>query len=35
LKNENEIREFIDDLRIRNGNLEIAIFKLEGNSEEL
>ena len=35
LKNENEIREIIEELRIRNGNLEIAIFKLEGNSEEL
>ena len=35
MKNEAEIREFIDDLRVRNGNLEIAIFRLEGNAEEL
>lgn len=35
MKNENEIREFIDELRVRNGNLEIALFKMEGNVEEL
>ena len=35
LKNENDIASFIDELRVRNGNLEIAIFKLEENSEEL
>lgn len=30
MKDENDIREFIDDLRVRNGNLEIAIFRTEG-----
>ena len=35
LKNENDIASFIDELRVRNGNLEIAIFKLEDNAEEL
>ena len=35
MKNENDVREFIDELRIRNGNLEIAIFKIQGNAEEL
>ena len=35
MKNENEIRDFIDDIRVRNGNLEISIFKIEGNAEEL
>lgn len=35
MKNQNEIRDFIDELRVRNGNLEISIFKLEGNTEEL
>ena len=35
MKNESEMRAFIDDLRIRNGNLEISILKLEGSSEEL
>ena len=35
LKNESDIRNFIDDLRVRNGNLEIAIFKLENSAEEL
>ncbi len=35
LKDESKMREFIDDLRIRNGNLEIAIFRLEETSEEL
>ena len=35
LKNENDIASFIDELRVRNGNLEIAIFKLEENAEEL
>jgi uncharacterized membrane protein YhiD involved in acid resistance len=35
MKNQNEIRDFIDELRVRNGNLEISIFKLEGNAEEL
>lgn len=35
MKNEDDVREFIDELRIRNGNLEISIFKTEGNAEEL
>lgn len=35
MKNENEIRSFIDDIRVRNGNLEVALFKVEGNLEEL
>lgn len=35
MKNENDVREFIDELRVRNGNLEIAIFKIQGNAEEL
>ena len=35
MKNEDKIREFIDDLRVCNGNLEISIIKLEGSAEEL
>ena len=35
MKNDNDVREFIDELRIRNGNLEIAIFKIVENAEEL
>jgi uncharacterized membrane protein YhiD involved in acid resistance len=35
MKNDSEIREFIDELRVRNGNLEISIFKIEGTAEEL
>lgn len=35
MKNDNELRAFIDDLRVRNGNLEISIFNIEANSEEL
>ncbi|MBR2381694.1 MAG: DUF4956 domain-containing protein [Clostridia bacterium] len=35
MKNEGEIRDFIDELRVRNGNLEISILKLEGSAEEL
>lgn len=35
MKNDNELRAFIDDLRVRNGNLEISIFNVEANSEEL
>jgi uncharacterized membrane protein YhiD involved in acid resistance len=35
MKNDNDLRDFIDDLRVRNGNLEIAIFKIQGNAEEL
>lgn len=35
MKNDNDIREFIDELRVRNGNLEIAIFRIVENAEEL
>ncbi len=35
MKNDGDIRDFIDELRVRNGNLEIALFKIEGNAEEL
>lgn len=35
MKNEEDVREFIDELRVRNGNLEIALFKIQGNAEEL
>ena len=35
MKNDMEIRELIDDLRVRNGNLEISVLKLEGSAEEL
>jgi uncharacterized membrane protein YhiD involved in acid resistance len=35
MKNDNEMRDFIDDIRVRNGNLEIALFRIDVNSEEL
>jgi hypothetical protein len=35
MKNENEMRDLIDDIRVRNGNLEIALFRIDVNSEEL
>ena len=35
MKNDSDLRDFIDELRVRNGNLEIAIFKMQGNAEEL
>jgi hypothetical protein len=35
MKNDSEVREFIDELRIRNGNLEIAVLKNNVNSLEL
>lgn len=35
MKNDGDLRDFIDELRIRNANLEIAIFKMQGNAEEL
>lgn len=35
MKNDKEIRAFIDDLRVRNGNLEISVLKMEGSVEEL
>lgn len=31
MKNESDMRDLIDDLRVRNGNLEITIFKTEDN----
>ena len=33
LKNAELSREFIDKLRVRNGNLEIALMEIEGNDE--
>ncbi len=35
MKNEGDVRKLIDDLRVRNGNLEVSIMRLEGNAEEL
>lgn len=35
MKNDSELRAFIDDLRIRNGNLDIQFLRLEGSVEEL
>lgn len=35
LKNVEEEKQFIDDLRCRNGNLEITISKLTGRTDEL
>lgn len=35
MKNDGEVREFIDELRIRNGNLEIALLKNNVNTLEL
>jgi len=35
MKNMLELRDFIDELRVRNGNLEISVFSLEENGEEL
>lgn len=35
MKNESELHQFIDDIRVRNGNLEILVMKLEGSAEEL
>lgn len=35
MKDDSEVRCFIDDLRVRNGNLEINLFKIEGSAEEL
>ena len=35
MKNDGDMRKFIDDLRIRNGNLEISILRIEGSAEEL
>jgi hypothetical protein len=29
------MREFVDEIRVRNGNLEVAIFTMEGTAEEL
>lgn len=35
MKNVAELREFIDDLRVRNGNLEVNVMHLEGGLDEL
>jgi uncharacterized membrane protein YhiD involved in acid resistance len=35
MKDESQLQSFIDDLRIRNGNLEITIFKRESGVGEL
>lgn len=35
MKDEGEIRQFIDDIRVRNGNLEVSIYKTENNAEDL
>ena len=35
MKNDAEIRNLIDDLRVKNGNLEISVMKVEGSVEEL
>lgn len=35
MKNDAEIRNLIDDLRVKNGNLEISVMKSEGSVEEL
>ena len=35
MKNDSELRAFIDDLRVRNGNLDIQFLRLEGSIEEL
>lgn len=35
MKNEDEIKDFIDELRCRNGNLEICIVRTEASNEEL
>ena len=35
MKNESEIRNFIDDIRVRNGNLEIQLLRVEESAEEL
>lgn len=35
LKDKNQIQAFIDDLRVRNGNLEISLAEAEDSAEEL
>jgi hypothetical protein len=35
MKDDAEIRSFIDDIRVRNGNLEIQLMHVEGSVEEL
>lgn len=35
MRNEDEIKDFIDELRCRNGNLEICIVRAEASNEEL
>ena len=35
MKNDSDLRDFIDELRIRNGNLEISLCETEEAAEEL
>ena len=35
MKDRNQLQAFIDDLRIRNGNLEISLAEAEDNGEDL
>lgn len=35
LKDRNQLQAFIDDLRVRNGNLEISLAEAEDNGEDL
>lgn len=35
MKDEGEIRQLIDEIRVRNGNLEVSIYKVENNVEDL
>lgn len=35
MKKGESMREFVDEIRVRNGNLEVAIFTMEGTAEEL
>ena len=35
LKDRNQLQAFIDDLRVRNGNLEISLAEAEDNAEDL
>lgn len=35
MKDEGEIKNFIDDIRVRNGNLDIQLLRVEGSAEEL
>jgi uncharacterized membrane protein YhiD involved in acid resistance len=35
MKDGSNLRDFIDDIRVRNGNLEVAIFRVESSVDEL